>query len=253
MVSIIYSGQLGNNLFQYIAAYLFAKKFNFQIISKIVENKFLLPSIKSYNNNNLNKVIYVDDKNFMTLLESETLELAHYVFTGYYQLKDFILNYKDEIKSLFTLNIIPQSLDSVFVSYRLGDIDGLRQALPIEYYEKALELTKYNSGFITTDSPNHNNIKYLIDKYGLTLYQNSPLETIDFGKNFNNLILSEGSFSWWIGFLSSADNVYFNKRPRFWHGDMFVIPEWNCLKYDWASECIGNNNILKCDKVIFTN
>ena len=31
-VSIIYNGRLGNNLFQYVSAYFFAKKFNLKLI-----------------------------------------------------------------------------------------------------------------------------------------------------------------------------------------------------------------------------
>ena len=66
----------------------------------------------------------------------------------------------------------------------------------------------------------------------------------------HNLILSEGSFSWWIGFLSNAENIYYNQRERFWHGDIFVFPEWKPLQYDWHPDCISINNKLICDRII---
>ncbi len=89
-----------------------------------------------------------------------------------------------------------------------------------------------------------------MNKFNLEIYNASPLNTIDFAKNFKNLVLSEGTFSWWIGFLSNANNIYFNERERFWHGDIFVFPEWKALKYDWDLECIGPNNELKCNKIV---
>lgn len=248
MVSINYGGRLGNNFFQYIAAYIFAKKFGLKISSNVVENNFNLPLL----NGKLidGKIIDVNDDNFMVLLESEILELAHYKFIGYYQIKDFILKYRHEIKSLFTLNYINQPNNLVFVAYRIGDINGERQMLPIEYYEDALNKISAVGGYITSDTPNHPNILELAKNFNLTIYYNSPLETIDFAKNFNNLVLSEGSFSWWIGFLSKAENIYYNDRPRFWHGDIFVLPEWKALKYDWDPTCVGPNYKLKCNKII---
>ena len=247
MVSIVYSGRLGNNFFQYVAAYIFAKKFGFKISSDIVDNKFNLPSLNG--KGRFVKTINVDDNNFMSLIKSDKLEEGHYRFVGYYQIKEFILEYRNEIKQMFNLSYLPNSKDEVFVAYRIGDINGIRQMLPYEYYEDAL--TKLNSigGYISSDTPDHPNVLRLIEKFNLKNYNGSPLETIDFAKNFNNLVLSEGSFSWWMGFLSNAKNIYFNDRERFWHGNMFVIPEWKPLKYDWDPSCVGVNNNLKCKKI----
>ena len=248
MVTISYSGRLGNNLFQYIAAYIFAKKFNLKISSDIVENNFNLPSLE--NGMVGDTKIDVDDSNFMHLLESNSLELAHYRFVGYYQIKEFIIKYRNEIKSLFKLDYTNQYSDEVFVAYRIGDLEGLRQMLPIEYYQEALSKLNFKKGYITSDSPNHPNIIKLISEFNLEIYNALPLDKINFAKNFNNLVLSEGSFSWWMGFLSKAENIYYNERSRFWHGDIFVLPEWKALKYDWSPECFNSNNQLKCDRIV---
>ncbi len=247
-VSINYSGRLGNNLFQYAAAYIFANKFNLRISSGVVENKFDLPLLTGETTGG--PIIDVDDSNFMNLLESESIEPAHYRFVGYYQNRDFILKYRDEIKSLFNLTFTDTSNDQVFVAYRIGDINGERQMLPIEYYRAALQNIGSHDGYITSDTPDHPNVLQLANEFNLKIYNESPLETIDFVKNFNNLVLSEGSFSWWMGFLSSAKNIYYNERPRFWHGDMFVLPEWKALKYDWDPTCVGPSHKLKCNKII---
>jgi hypothetical protein len=66
----------------------------------------------------------------------------------------------------------------------------------------------------------------LSEKYNLMPYQDSPVGTINFAKNFDNLVLSEGTFSWWMGFLSKEANIYYPKGKVSWHGDIFVFDEW---------------------------
>jgi hypothetical protein len=233
MITIQYKGRLGNRLLIYAAAYIFAKKFNFTICSDIVQNIFGLPAYKGveYDRSAL-EVITVDDKNFMHLLQSDWLPPNHYHFNGYFQHRDFILNYHHEIKNLFNPQYTAMPDNSVFVAYRIGDIMNQRQMLPIDYYREALQHISAEAGFITSDTPSHPNVLQLAQEFNLQLYGNGPNRTINFGKNFNNIVLSEGTFSWWIGFLSKAKNIYYNERDRFWHGDIFVFPDWKQLKYD---------------------
>lgn len=247
-VSIKYMGQLGNNMFQYIAAYVFAKKFNLQIITDPIPTPFKLPILVG-NTYSFENKFEVNDSNFLQLLNSDSIEPKHYVFNGFFQIKDFVLNYKNQIKSLFTLSYNETNKDEVFVLYRIGDIEGIRQMLPIEYYEDALTKLSTKKGYITSDTPNHPNVIELSKKFNLTIYYNTPEETINFAKNFENLVLSEGTFSWWIGLLSNSENIYYNQRDRFWFGDIFVFPEWKPLFYDWDPNCVSSNNKLTCNKI----
>jgi hypothetical protein len=54
MVSINYDGRLGNNLFQYVAAFIFAKKFNLSLNTIFIDGKFKFPQ--------LNGSVHVDNK-----------------------------------------------------------------------------------------------------------------------------------------------------------------------------------------------
>ena len=180
-----------------------------------------------------NEKIKINDDNFMELFESNKIHPYHYNFNGFFQNKEFFTKYEFEIKSL--LNINHKSIDKnlLFLHYRIGDIKNERNMLPLEYYIEALESTKFNGGYIASDSLNHNNCLYLINKYKLKpIHGLSPMNTIYLGKNFNNLILSEGTFSWWIGFLSRAENVICNKREFLWHGDIF-LDRWKKLNWDY--------------------
>jgi lysosomal acid lipase/cholesteryl ester hydrolase len=45
-------------------------------------------------------------------------------------------------------------------------------------------------------------------------------------------VITPHTFSWFIGLLSNADNIFFNKRERFWHGDIFTSKKWIGLNYN---------------------
>jgi hypothetical protein len=108
----------------------------------------------------------------------------------------------------------------------------------LQYYVDAIERlyqSGCHGGYITSDSLQHPDVQFLLEKYKLKLYTSDvPVETLNFGKNFNNLVLSEGTYCWWVGVLSNATNVYYNDRRNTfaWHGDIFVYPEWKPLSYD---------------------
>jgi hypothetical protein len=236
MVTLTYDGRLGNNLIQYVTSLFFAKKHNFyfKIPPNYASNNWDW-LIKDYQINGIigKGTIEVNDDNFLTLLNMDNIEPKHYHFYGFFQLKEFFTKYEFEIKSLLNINHKSVNKDLVFVHYRIGDIENHRGMLPLEYYIDALENTKFNGGYISSDSLDHKNCTYLMKTYNLKAVHNlSPINTIYLGKNFNNLVLSEGTFSWWIGFLSEAENIICNKRDYLWHGDIF-LDRWKKLNWDY--------------------
>jgi hypothetical protein len=40
------------------------------------------------------------------------------------------------------------------------------------------------------------------------------------------LILSEGTFSWWIAFLSDAKNIFYGKSDKVWTISNIFSDEW---------------------------
>ena len=77
-------------------------------------------------------------------------------------------------------------------------------------------------------------VSELSKNFNLDIYKNEcPMQTIDYTRKFDKLILSEGTFSWWIGTLSKSNFVYYNERDRFWHGDIFVDKNWIKKKFDY--------------------
>jgi len=161
----------------------------------------------------------------MELLNKSNIE-ENINFDGLFQLKEFVLKYRQDIKSSFDITYEDQNPDNIFIHVRLDDAEHANPGY--NYYKKCLENTKFNIGYISSDSSDNYIVDKLINEFNLVLYQNNPIDTINFAKNFSKIILSEGTFSWWIGVLSKANEIYYPKYSEkpLWHGDIFVYDDW---------------------------
>jgi hypothetical protein len=84
--------------------------------------------------------------------------------------------------------------------------------------------------YIATDDPNHPIIIAIQNKYReTTLIEYGIIQTIQFASTCKYIILSHGSFSAVIGYLSFFSDVYYPEYDdkKRWCGDMFSIGEWN--------------------------
>lgn len=240
-VSIKYNGRTANNIVQYIVGHFIARKYGLKLVSNIsIHNNI------KFSNTDIgiigNDLIIINDDNWLDIVFGDKkFDSPHFILDGYFNEKKFFEFFEDDIKKNINL-IYDDTIDkkSVMVHYRIGDLEGTRRVLPVEYYEEALQTIKFTKGFITSDSIEHDFCKKLISKYDLTPINLDPMNTIDYCKNFNNLILSEGSFSWLIGFLSRTNNIICSSRFNLWHGDLF-FDRWKKLNWDYDPKTIYNS------------
>lgn len=234
-ISIVNNGRFGNNLLQYCVAYIFAKKNKRALISPAPTSYTFPPSWETEDKKYF-KDFRVTNQNFWEVYNKPT-EDVNYVFDGYFQFKEFITEYRQDILDIFDFSTKKENpKDELIVFYRLGDMEGKRQSLPLEYFTHTLNLVNFSSGYIRTDSPTHKNVLFLMEKFGLKLFEgDDPADVIWRAKNFKKMILSEGTFSWWPAFLSQASEIHYNwRRDRFkWHGDIFVDKSWIQYRFDW--------------------
>ena len=120
--------------------------------------------------------------------------------------------------------------NDVFVHVRLGDV--IQHCPSLEYYEKALSGVTFDHGYISSDSPAHPLVQALVKKYNLHIVMLPPHRTIQFANTCKHLVLSNGTFSWMMGFFAfDAETVQYPRVKTPWHGDIFVFPEWK--EVDW--------------------
>ena len=238
MINIHYRGRLGNRMIQYAAAYVLAKKTGLQLDTpktivykntgiyqtssstndKIETDFGSVFKINSLSGNHFNEFIQLTDNNYFEHLKNPTPNKGYFL-NGFFQHKRLLVDYREEILNLYQSpesDFTPNKNDA-FVACRLGGcLVTPRTYCTIDYIDQQLQMNRdsYNKVYITSDKIDRPPLVDLIKKYDLTIYQNEPLDTILFAKNFNNLILSAGSFSYWMAYLSSAENitVYHNNK-----------------------------------------
>jgi hypothetical protein len=118
-----------------------------------------------------------------------------------------------------------------FVHIRLGDT--IQWNPGIDYYLNTLKKITFENLYISTDSRNHQIINKIVDEYpNAQVIEYNEVNTIHFGSTCKYVILSHGSFSAIIGYLSFFSSVYYPEyeNGKIWYGDMFSIDGWNKMK-----------------------
>lgn len=235
MITVKYGGRLGNVLVQYAAAYILSKNtgcvlkaptrsttyhakadYNMDFTSMIN-----IPEVETPNEKQFENTIVLTDKrlvrpgwvgvDYFDYLNKEPA--SNYQCWGFFQDGRLLCDYRKDILELFNCDVGSKhepDPDDVFIHARFGDTLRLRRAYcDTRYVQQQLEenRNKYRKIYLTSDSIDYPPVIDLIKKYNITPYENDPVETILFGKKFNNLVLSAGSFSYWIGYLSNAKNI----------------------------------------------
>ena len=125
--------------------------------------------------------------------------------------------------------------DGLFVHVRFGDLADERRWSNIcnyEYYRHCISKVQCEKKYLSSDTFKHPFIQDLISEFNLEFYEDSPEETIIFGSRFKNKVLSLGTFSWWIGFIGSQNNIFCPdpKNYNIWHGQIFeCMKDWNMV------------------------
>jgi hypothetical protein len=134
---------------------------------------------------------------------------------------------KNGVLEAFTVNEIYD--DDIIINVRLGDIESKHagRLLTFDYFKIILDNIKYNRLFI---APEDMNSKLLLpfDKYDpIYFVQDNYMDTFNFVRMFNRIVISQSTYCWWIAYLSNAQEVY------------FPIPEigpWAISSTKWANE-----------------
>lgn len=233
------NGRLGNHIIRNIAVSFLANKHNlfvtycnYDLITTLGINLFIGTNV----HDNIN---FLTDDNYFATLQQDNINFNLNPNRNYFQTKpiaNYIYNYLNEphisnnIKSCNQFKLRYNNNNDVFIHVRLGDVIKFNPGL--DYYIKAIDKIKQNSQvdniYISSDSPNHIIVTTLCSKYKAEKIIESEIKTIQFGSTCKNIILSHGSFSAIIGFLSFDSNVHYCKyeNNKMWYGDMFSIDKW---------------------------
>jgi hypothetical protein len=232
-------GRLGNCLIQYSAARIFASKYGLSM--DLESNKHILKlagsGVNLYLGSSLSPVHsgkkIIREAEYLQLVSRDSIDPAHYIIEDSFQDPNFISLFSEQIKETVRMPESNRIPNSVLCHVRLGDCENSDRRLPYGYYRDALRSLTFETGVITSDSPDHPDVKSLSREFNLQISDLKPMQTLLNSNSYEKCVLSEGSFSWWIGLLSEADEILINRRlrERPWHGDMFIFPEWRETRF----------------------
>lgn len=233
-------GRFGNQFIRNMCFHILSKKYDIKFEYSCLEQikefgiDLFVDGTKTYNDG-----VEINDGNFMNYVKgSDIIENNMILGKGsYMQTKEFALYLQQYFKEegLFQKIINSSKFknrfnnnNDLYVHVRIGDVSQFTP--PFEYFDSVISKLDFVNGYISSDTIESDICHKLMEKYKLKEYIGSETDTILFGASCKNIVLSHGTFSWLIGFMEIYSNVFFKKIEKFWHGDIFVFPEWNEVK-----------------------
>jgi hypothetical protein len=233
------NGRLGKQFIRNLAVSLLAEKHDLKVN---YSNKHLFDRLgidlfsgsKTYYSIKLLK-----DENYFEIYNSDTLDCNLNPNFDYFQTKEitnFLYNYLNKYDIMTNIiNNNPYKYrynnnNDLYVHIRLTN--AVRFNPGITYYINAIKNVKFDNLYISTDDKNHSMIIALTYLFpSIKLIEYDEIETFQFASTCKNIILSHGSFSAVIGYLSFFSTIYYPEfeSNKIWHGDMFSINNWNKL------------------------
>lgn len=235
------NGRLGNQIIRNIAMSLLAEKFdlyvdysNYDVINNILGINLYIGK------NNFFVTKHVIDNNYLKIYNYKKYEYNLDLNETFFQKKEIInLIYKylnsDKIKN----NIIKKNIfnerynnnNDLYIHFRLGDIYP-HFNISINYYIKTILTIDYDNIYLSTDSIDNKLICKLLHIFpNIKIIKKNETYTIQFASTCKHIILSHGSFSAIIGYISFNSNIYFlDSKPKWCSLNMFLYDKWNPVK-----------------------
>jgi len=236
MSTVLAHGRLGNQIIRNLAVSLVANKHNLKVnyCNNDLINKL---GIELFSGNNVyNSVIKLYDDNYFSIYNCNDLSSNLDSYGSFFQTKDittFLHDYlhTDKIK----LNIINKNPfksryntnNDLFIHIRLADVADKNPG--INYYLNTIKIINFDNLYISTDETTHNLVNTLIKIYpNAKLINYDEITTFQFASTCKYIILSHGSFSAIIGYISFFSIIYYPEYDlnKIWYGDMFSIKNW---------------------------
>jgi hypothetical protein len=228
-------GRLGNHIIRNLAVSLLAEKhdlkvryFNHSLIKRLgIE---LHCGRRTYAHTQ-----ELTDENYMTIYHGD---LIHYNLDPnqhFFQTKDItrLIHqhlHEEKVKSrVMEKNPFQgryHTNNDVFLHLRLTDVAHYHPG--IAYYRNGLKDIAFDTMYVSTDDPHHPMVRELLGHPSAKLLDYDEITTFQFASTCKHVMLSHGSFSAIIGYLSFFSTVYYPayEEGKVWYGDMFSIDGW---------------------------
>lgn len=215
-------GRLGNQMFEYALGRIIAEHFGYKLTHNLycseLETNFNLPKILEGREisspvQHIDGMINYESNLLETILDnnSERKIILH----GFFQNYNYFKNYKDKIKKWFYIDKNYENKDDIAIHIRKNDFKHIPKFdSSDDYFLNLLRKESFNKIIIATDEPEYILIKKIMEEFNdrVIIFKGNTFETLQHFTCYNKLILSFGTYSWWMGFLSNAERIYLPNR-----------------------------------------
>ncbi len=208
-VHVLYKGGLGNDLFEYICARLFAERHGLKLVTPWVWPAFveMSPHKPGASVQMSEHLRIVTDKDWP--LDQPTWPRGRYVFEGYFQKASWYHDNRDRILSFAKPKMTAEAdPDAIVLNVRLGsEYRRLGWVIDASWYKNILSSEKFSSLIITTDI--HDD-PYLaaFAKWNPTVVGGDQEEDWAVVLGAKKLICSNSTFGWWGAYFGKAEKIY---------------------------------------------
>jgi hypothetical protein len=229
------NGRFGNQFIRHLAVSLLAEKQDLKVASYQSEDLMNHLGINLFSGSKkYEETKDLTDDNYFEMYNSTDINYnlsARNYFLQTKEITNFLYDYlnSDLIRSKIIeknpFNDRYKKNNDLFIHIRLTDAE--KYSPGINYYLNTIKNINFDNLNISTDDKDHDIVKSLFTYYpNAKLVDYDEMITIQFASTHKNVILSNGSFSAVIGYLSFFSNIYYPEYGEIWHGDMFSIKNW---------------------------
>ncbi len=246
-VKVLYTGRMGNNLFQYVFARLFAEKNGLKLSTEFPYQHLLKTTEPKHGREIKNNEIIIRNDSFMitpgsshdyviTNKENRSIDGRVYsanqimeknfsdnacLIQGFFEDSDIFNSNERLIKSYFKLEKVEMNHEDIVLNVRLEDFAKLNRVLNPDYYINILENETFNKLYIVGANKEDSYLKHF-EKYNPVIVPTDPNSDFHFIRSFKKVICCNSTFSWWAAFLSDSEKIYLP--------DMFISPDITSCK-----------------------
>lgn len=232
-----HNGRLGNQIIRNLAVSFIAEKNDLYVdyASHSLITQLGIPLYigkRAYDH-----TIYLTDDNYFSIYQSPSVMSNLYPNENYFQTREIMHLIYEHLRSVpIKYSIVDKNPfkmrynanNDLCIHIRLTDVAHHNPGL--QYYLKTVESISFDQLYITTDDKHHPIVKEIHRLYPNAIFLDTDLvNIIQFASTCKHVVLSHGSFSAMIGYLSFFSEIHYPEYDlnKIWYGDMFSIPEWN--------------------------
>jgi hypothetical protein len=231
-VTTSFMGRLGNNLFQYTIARLYAERNGLHFATNwnneehfkvtkpatgviLHDDELVISDLKPVPNN-----IHGNYDEF-----SESRRRAR--FFGYFQQSRWFVPHRDQIKTYFDLPMIEPNHSDIVMHFRADDYGSSSSIIHPNWYLDILRREQFDRLYIVMSPVEMKFIDYFKD-FNPIVISSTVRDDFLFIRNFKKIICSNSSFCWWAAFLGDYDRIYtfpaWNRDEGGVRGVLFDLP-----------------------------